>query len=66
MAVMMELEESVSDSKLHKESTAKKDLRPSSAISFSKSDHGPGAWCIVSLTYLRILDKAGKDLFNAH
>ncbi|XP_028035824.1 tubulin glycylase 3A-like isoform X1 [Bombyx mandarina] len=41
MAVMMELEESVSDSKLHKESTAKKDLRPSSAISFSKSDHGP-------------------------
>lgn len=40
MAVTMELEESVSDSKLHKDSTAKKELRPSSAVSFSKSEHG--------------------------
>ncbi|KAL4715089.1 hypothetical protein ACJJTC_012136 [Scirpophaga incertulas] len=40
MAVTMELEESASDSKLHKESAAKKELRPSSAISFSKSEHG--------------------------
>lgn len=43
MAVTMELEESASDSKLHKDSTAKKELRPSSAVSFSKSDHGPGS-----------------------
>jgi hypothetical protein len=43
MAVTMELEESVSDSKLHKDSTAKKELRPLSAVSFSKSDHGPGS-----------------------
>lgn len=42
MAITMELEESVSDSKLHKESVAKKELRPSSAVSLSKSDHGPG------------------------
>ncbi|RVE54649.1 hypothetical protein evm_000770 [Chilo suppressalis] len=41
MAVTMELEESVSDSKLHKDSTNKKELRPLSAVSFSKSDHGP-------------------------
>lgn len=40
MAVTMELEESVSDSKLHKDSAAKKELRPSSAVSFSKSDNG--------------------------
>ncbi|XP_045777803.1 tubulin glycylase 3A-like isoform X4 [Maniola jurtina] len=40
MAVTMELEESASDSKLHKESLAKKELRPSSAVSFSKSEHG--------------------------
>ncbi|XP_037297927.1 tubulin glycylase 3A isoform X1 [Manduca sexta] len=41
MAVTMELEESASDSKLHKDSTAKKELRPSSAISLSKSENGP-------------------------
>ncbi|CAH0700801.1 unnamed protein product [Spodoptera exigua] len=41
MAVTMELEESASDSKLHRDSTAKKELRPSSAVSFSKSEHGP-------------------------
>ncbi|XP_050685517.1 tubulin glycylase 3A-like isoform X2 [Leptidea sinapis] len=41
MAVTMEIEESVSDSKLHKSSTSKKELRPSSAVSLSKSDHGP-------------------------
>lgn len=40
MAVTMELEESVSDSKLHKDSTSKKELRPSSALSVSKSEHG--------------------------
>ncbi|XP_052747137.1 tubulin glycylase 3A-like [Bicyclus anynana] len=40
MAVTMELEESVSDSKLHKESVAKKELRPTSAVSLSKSEHG--------------------------
>ncbi|XP_026738592.1 tubulin glycylase 3A-like isoform X3 [Trichoplusia ni] len=41
MAVTMELEESASDSKLHRDSTAKKELRPSSAVSFSRSEHGP-------------------------
>nr|XP_021182875.2 tubulin glycylase 3A isoform X2 [Helicoverpa armigera]XP_049708273.1 tubulin glycylase 3A-like isoform X2 [Helicoverpa armigera] len=41
MAVTMELEESASDSKLHRDSTGKRDLRPSSAVSFSKSEHGP-------------------------
>ncbi|XP_026756973.2 tubulin glycylase 3A-like isoform X1 [Galleria mellonella] len=41
MAVTMELVESASDSKLHKNSAAKKELRPSSAISLSKSEHGP-------------------------
>ncbi|XP_049876528.1 tubulin glycylase 3A-like [Pectinophora gossypiella] len=41
MAVTMELEESVSDSKLHKDSTAKNELRPSSAVSLSKSENGP-------------------------
>ncbi|CAK1549672.1 unnamed protein product [Leptosia nina] len=40
MAITMDLEESVSDSKLHKESIAKKELRPTSAVSLSKSDHG--------------------------
>ncbi|XP_047506947.1 tubulin glycylase 3A-like isoform X1 [Pieris napi] len=40
MAITMDLEESVSDSKLHKESISKKELRPSSAVSISKSDHG--------------------------
>ncbi|XP_028159213.1 tubulin glycylase 3A-like isoform X1 [Ostrinia furnacalis] len=45
MAVTMDLEESASDSKLHKDSTAKKELRPSSAVSFSKSDHGPEPAC---------------------
>lgn len=48
----MDLEESVSDSKLHKESIAKKELRPSSAISISKSDHGLGLY-----TYLKIANK---------
>lgn len=43
MAVTMELEESASDSKLHKDSIAKKELRPSSAVSFSRSEHGPGS-----------------------
>lgn len=42
MAITMDLEESVSDSKLHKDSTAKKELRPSSAVSLSKSENGPG------------------------
>ncbi|CAG5056553.1 unnamed protein product [Parnassius apollo] len=37
----MELEESISDSKLHKESVSKKELRPLSAVSYSRSDHGP-------------------------
>lgn len=46
----MVLEESVSDSKLHKESASKKDLRPSSAVSLSKSDHGPGIFKILSLS----------------
>ncbi|XP_047042083.1 tubulin glycylase 3A-like isoform X1 [Helicoverpa zea] len=41
MAVTMELEESASDSKLHRDSTGKRELRPSSAVSFSKSEHGP-------------------------
>ncbi|XP_045511626.1 tubulin glycylase 3A-like isoform X2 [Colias croceus] len=41
MAVTMDLEESVSDSKLHKDSIAKKEFRPTSAVSLSKSDHGP-------------------------
>ncbi|XP_050362260.1 tubulin glycylase 3A-like isoform X1 [Nymphalis io] len=41
MAITMDLEETASDSKLHKESLAKKELRPSSAVSFSKSEHGP-------------------------
>ncbi|XP_073941050.1 tubulin glycylase 3A-like, partial [Choristoneura fumiferana] len=41
MAITMDLEESVSDSKLHKDSTAKKELRPSSAVSLSKSENGP-------------------------
>ncbi|XP_075991999.1 tubulin glycylase 3A-like isoform X6 [Anticarsia gemmatalis] len=41
MAVTMELEESASDSKLHKDSTLKKELRPSSAVSFSRSEHAP-------------------------
>ncbi|XP_072937307.1 tubulin glycylase 3A-like isoform X2 [Epargyreus clarus] len=41
MAITMELEESASDSKLHKESVVKKELRPTSAISFSKSEHAP-------------------------
>ncbi|KAJ0181648.1 hypothetical protein K1T71_002370 [Dendrolimus kikuchii] len=41
MAIRMELEESASDSKLHKDSIGKKELRPSSAVSISKSDHGP-------------------------
>ncbi|OWR49656.1 hypothetical protein KGM_214095 [Danaus plexippus plexippus] len=40
MAVTMDLEERASDSKLHKESLVKKELRPSSAVSFSKSEHG--------------------------
>lgn len=42
MAVTMELEESASDSKIHRDSTSKKELRPSSAVSLSKSEHGPG------------------------
>ncbi|XP_041972719.1 tubulin glycylase 3A-like isoform X2 [Aricia agestis] len=42
MALTMALEESASDSKLHKESLSKKELRPSSAVSISKSEHGPG------------------------
>lgn len=42
MAITMDLEESVSDSKLLKESIAKKELRPASAVSLSKSDHGLG------------------------
>ncbi|KAJ8726163.1 hypothetical protein PYW07_000861 [Mythimna separata] len=37
----MELEESASDSKLHRDSTSKKELRPSSAVSLSKSENGP-------------------------
>ncbi|XP_061706951.1 tubulin glycylase 3A-like isoform X1 [Cydia pomonella] len=41
MAITMELEESVSDSKLHKDSTAKKELRPTSAVSLCKSENGP-------------------------
>ncbi|CAK1603439.1 unnamed protein product [Parnassius mnemosyne] len=41
MAITMELEESTSDSKLHKESVSKKELRPLSAVSYSRSDHGP-------------------------
>ncbi|CAH2104930.1 unnamed protein product [Euphydryas editha] len=41
MAITMELEESASDSKLHKESIAIKELRPSSAVSISKSENGP-------------------------
>lgn len=53
MAVTMELEESASDSKLHRDSTAKKELRPSSAVSFSKSEHGPG----LSRTHTRYLVK---------
>ncbi|CAH2066184.1 unnamed protein product, partial [Iphiclides podalirius] len=40
MAVTMALEESTSDSKLHKDSVNKKELRPSSAVSYSKSDYG--------------------------
>ncbi|GBP33696.1 hypothetical protein EVAR_16734_1, partial [Eumeta japonica] len=39
MAVKMELEESISDSKLHRESPHKKELRPTSA-SISKSENG--------------------------
>ena len=42
MAITMDLGESASDSKFLKESLAKRELRPSSAVSFSKSDHGPG------------------------
>ncbi|XP_013181233.1 PREDICTED: tubulin glycylase 3A-like [Papilio xuthus] len=41
MAVTMALEESSSDSKLHKDSTNKKELRPLSAVSYSRSEHGP-------------------------
>lgn len=44
MAVTMDLEESASDSKLHKDSAAKKEFRPSSAVSVSKSEHGPGSF----------------------
>lgn len=49
MAITMELEESASDSKLHKESLVKKELRPSSAVSFSKSEHGPGVQLLLSV-----------------
>lgn len=40
MAIMMALEESASDSKLHKDSISKRELRPVSAVSLSKSDQG--------------------------
>ncbi|CAB3248246.1 unnamed protein product [Arctia plantaginis] len=39
----MELEESASDSKLNKDNTSKKELRPYSAVSLTKLDHGPEA-----------------------
>lgn len=42
MAVTMELEESASDSKLNKDNNSKKELRPYSAVSLTKLDHGPG------------------------
>ncbi|KAJ2944561.1 hypothetical protein O0L34_g3911 [Tuta absoluta] len=37
----MDLEECASDSKLHKDSTAKNELRPASVVSLSKSENGP-------------------------
>lgn len=57
MAVTMDLEERASDSKLHKESLVKKELRPSSAVSFSKSEHGTGLLTVsytITLFLLRV------------
>ncbi|XP_053625443.1 tubulin glycylase 3A-like isoform X1 [Plodia interpunctella] len=41
MAVTMELEESASDSKIPRESSVKKERRPSSAVSLKTSEYGP-------------------------
>lgn len=44
MAVTMELEETASDSKLLKESATKKEFRPASAVSYSKSEKASGSF----------------------